>query len=146
MANPIDSPALDDSYVVAEEDPPVANHRKVGRRIGAAIILLSLTLSLAMGVGLKLPLILALLAGGLTLFVVMLAATPYLRFIDHGWWTRYEEFGNQLWGNALSQYLWHFWHWREDRQGRTLSSRRGRPGCSTRFIANNMGRMPSWCR
>ncbi len=117
MANPIDNPALDDSYVVAEEDPPVASHRKVGRRIGAAIILLSLTLSLAMGIGLKLPLILALLAGGLTLFVVMLAATPYLRFIDHGWWTRYEEFGNQLWGHALSQYLWHFWHRRAEATG-----------------------------
>ncbi|POZ61952.1 hypothetical protein [Chromobacterium alticapitis] len=80
-------------------------------------MLLSLALSLSLGAGLKLPLILAVIAGGLTLFVVMLAATPYLRFIDHGWWTRYDEFGNQLWGDALSQYLWHFWHRRAEAAG-----------------------------
>ncbi|QEL55964.1 hypothetical protein [Chromobacterium paludis] len=117
MENQSDNPVLDASYVVAEDEAASRGNPRLGRRLGALIILLSLSLSLALGFSLQLPAMLALSAGSLTLFVVMLAATPYLRFVDYGWWTRFDEFGNQLWGDALSLYLRSFWHRRAETAG-----------------------------
>lgn len=62
------------------------------------------------------------------------AAAPYLRFFDHGWWTRYDEFRNELWGDALSEYLWYFWHRLADKAG---ALRHFEDGVATQESAND---------
>ncbi|AUH50258.1 hypothetical protein CXB49_05195 [Chromobacterium sp. ATCC 53434] len=121
MANLGNSPVLDDGYMVAGHEAPAAGGGKgnpvIGWWMGAAIACCCMLGSYGLAASLALPSLLGAVAGGVTLFAVLLAATPYLRFVDHGWWTRYDEFRNQLWGEALSKYLWHFRHRRAEAAG-----------------------------
>jgi hypothetical protein len=88
-----------------------------GRKIWCALVGANAVLSLAIGLHLGEAAPLAWLTAVAALFTTALAAAPYARFFDRGWCTRHDEFRNLLWGDALSEYLWHFWHRRADEAG-----------------------------
>ncbi|WP_185219129.1 hypothetical protein [Paraburkholderia dinghuensis] len=88
---------------------PASNPRK-GKLIWLVVVLASAVASIAIWLVFSIPARVALLSGCAGVFATCFAVAPYVRFIDHGWWARYDEFRNQLWGEALSEYLWQFWH------------------------------------
>jgi len=88
---------------------PASNPRR-GGWIWFVVMSVSIVVSITVGLFFSIPGRVAVLSGCLAVFATCFAVAPYARFIDHAWWTRYDEFRNQLWGEALSEYLWQFWH------------------------------------
>lgn len=52
-----------------------------------------------------------------SLILTWLAAAPFIRFLDRGWYVRYHEFQNALTGSATRTYLSHFWANRIEKYG-----------------------------
>ena len=82
--------------------------------IWISLIVGNVGLSILIGLGLGEPLKYGAAGWAAALLTTAFAAAPYARFIDNGWWTRHDEFRNELWGEALCEYLSHFWHRRGD--------------------------------
>ncbi|SFU00402.1 hypothetical protein [Paraburkholderia aspalathi] len=94
---------------MSQNQESTPNSRK-GNVIWSAVVLGTAAVSAALWLVFVLPGRVALVTGCSAVFATAFAVAPYVRFIDHGWWTRYDEFRNQLWEDALSEYLWQFWH------------------------------------
>ena len=93
----------------AQKEETTRNPRK-GMVIWPVVVLVATAVSIVLWWVFALPGRIALITGCSAIFATAFAVAPYVRFIDHGWWTRYDEFRNHLWGDALSEYLWQFWH------------------------------------
>jgi hypothetical protein len=108
---------VDSKHVTAETEHTEgarASNPRSGGWIWFVVATVSVAASIALWLVFSIPTHVALLSGCVAVFTTCFAVAPYVRFIDQGWWTRYDEFRNQLWGDALSEYLWQFWHRRAE--------------------------------
>jgi hypothetical protein len=83
-----------------------------GIQIWQSLFLVNLLLSTTIACLTGKPALFGFFCGIAALFVTMLATAPYARFLSNGWWTRHDEFRNELYGSALLEYLTHFWNQR----------------------------------
>lgn len=105
---------------------PSQNPRRAAR-VWCILLPVSIVVSMMLGWAWNVPRWFLVLSCCATVLTTTFAAAPYARFFDHGWWTRYDEFRNELWGDALSEYLWHFWHRRAEEAGALLPFEKGKP-------------------
>jgi hypothetical protein len=80
---------------MSQNQESTPNPRK-GNVIWSVVVLGAAAVSAALWLVFALPGRVALVTGCAAVFATAFAVAPYVRFIDHGWWTRYDEFRNQL--------------------------------------------------